>query len=1516
MVFLHQVSSSRKRPLSSVIPETPPKTSKSTTTTTTATATATIKDGKREKEKEKEKDREENVCEEKMISVLADAGCTLFNHPSSTPSLPPDTHKFRRHLNHLFTSSSSSSNPFLLSDFLTGFNSYIRNPKNLRRILISAPRESLLRLLLLVPSLQLHLQLMLLEKFPEYYFDVDMSNPNQSLEDDFARLILNHFRWLDFLVDPKAFSDKLLEVLSICPIHLKKEIIGSLPEIIGDQNNDSVVSSLQHMLEEDSELIVPVLDSLSNLNLDDQLQEQAITIALSCIRTVDGEHMPYLIRFLMLSATSVNARRIISQIRDQLKFIGGSDSHTARGKKLKGKSRVDNSEALVLEALRSSLRFKNILCQEILKELKCIVKAQDHKVVDVWLLMLIYTNGGLLQKSVEKIIKKKIIEGCFRESLFDQCIHGHGELVQEYFSSFLSVCEYLLACKEHKAREFGIHLYMSMFDEFTDTYSRQEVLSALVAHIGSGINYEVSSALETMVLLASKYSQELISLSSYINGSILDYLEGFNIDNLHKVYEVFSHLALSARCNTDSVASSIANELFMIIRKQVSNPDLKYKKMGLIGTLKIVSCLGDTKNAGCLSSSQRTNCEESLELLKMSLDSCKLLPQPLILFYDELIALLESTSLQPVITEWIGKHVGEFESMFLSDLEGGKLLSKDSYCDLEGELWMNLDGDLSPICMNILPLVSSSSRSSSPLQILPAYFRLLSAVERMTNQGSLGGIDALLGCPLHLPCPKYFVRPVWSSLTGKQKQAICLSLYYATNWIRELLNAFCTQVTGRVDCISQSTREEIIVKLWKRLRNLVFVESLLNTSLKLYPLSLPELHLLLEHYGSSNLRKPNCLGNKDKKSEKKRISENTQSTSSGKKKKLKSSTSSLTSDTTQKLRQPTILDVLRKAGVAISQEVPNEGSSDRSYKGVTSQSEEHRSNDSNEPGIVEISAVSIVLEAQRSKCRPLLVDCLSILTFPKIQDSCCSDSAAELPLHLYLLRDLHHKLDDLSPQSKQFPPGCLRAPPGFSKMTANEFLNKIRPLFPSLKKHFDSAICVLKEGDEICEEHWKIQSASAGNPDIPGLVVSKSAVAGSVFSEVLVCFGKMIKLPDIQMDIPLLSDLLEAFQSITIPESLFSCIEPIPSPGNIDYMYCGAYSFLEGVLDIACSFSLPLASEVIATLESVVNSAQSLLDKLVEANNKSIHSGLVQKVLPTLRSRIGTSAQKLLMQNWDSENPQNVLKSKGDIIQKILHIYLENSDSTADLLEELACSILPQVPSCKTQSTEEAVYGFPILCSTTFVAWYRVLYEENLAILNKLVKETAVIEKCAADVRVETVKQFLIKLRQSVNVVVSLVNMCKTHDKVNVHAMTVKYGGKFVDSFLKVFDFLEAHFQVQGDIIIQLVKELQKATRTIQTLCSEAKGSRRTMITTKIPATKRSMERFLFRVKALLHNTSSGCTFWMGNLKHKDLFGQVVSSQVYANGDDDIDKEAEDHMDEAVDDQAVNNGSQEDGETE
>jgi fanconi anemia group D2 protein len=84
-----------------------------------------------------------------------------------------------------------------------------------------------------------------------------------------------------------------------------------------------------------------------------------VTVAISCIRTIAADQMPHLLRFLLLSATADNAGRIISQIREQLKFVGSVDPRAARSKKLKGKA-SSSTDGAILDTLRSGLRFNNV----------------------------------------------------------------------------------------------------------------------------------------------------------------------------------------------------------------------------------------------------------------------------------------------------------------------------------------------------------------------------------------------------------------------------------------------------------------------------------------------------------------------------------------------------------------------------------------------------------------------------------------------------------------------------------------------------------------------------------------------------------------------------------------------------------------------------------------------------------------------------------------------------------------------------------------------------------------------------------------------------------------------------------------------------------------------------------------------------------------------------------------------------------------------------------------------------
>ncbi|KAE8685890.1 putative UDP-glucosyl transferase 71C4 [Hibiscus syriacus] len=664
---------------------------------------------------------------------------------------------------------------------------------------------------------------------------------------------------------------------------------------------------------------------------------------------------------------------------------------------------------------------------------------------------------------------------------------------------------------------------------------------------------------------------------------------------------------------------------------------------------------------------------------------------------------------------------------------------------------------------------------------------------------------------------------------------------------------------------------------------------------------LPQLHLQMEHCGSTLINQPTYVGTKEKKNGPKVTLE---CTSPNKRKNKKISKTS-TTGAEGKLRQVTLLDVLKKAGAVTSQEDPDEVSSKDM---ATSASMDHHLHAFNESVLIEVSPVSQDLESQKFRFRPLLLECFSIFTFSKDHDSCCSDPVSELPLFLYLIHDLHHKLDYFAAAGKQCSSRSMTTA-AVTRMTLNEFLSKIRPLFPSLKRNLDSSFCILKEGGETCQEHWNFQSTAAGNPDLTSVVPSKSSISTMLFKEILSSFSKMLNLSEVQRNKSVLSDLLEAFQPNKALDTGSLDIQPCPSSGTIEYSCFGACSFVESILD----------AEALFTLESVVTSIQKVMDKLDgDDNNKK--SGYSQ-ILYLLHGRLRSSAMKLLKHNWDSKNLENGWKNKGEMVQKILRAYLEYSESTSDLLDELACSILPQVSF--TAMADDEDYGFPTLCSATFLSWYRVLFEVNLTVLDKLVKEVVCLEKVRSGVQPENVHSLLIRMQKNVNVVVALVSMCRTHDKlISCLCLEVEeswkrlgfsrvkakgqiiytgsiYGGwspcmPWQSSIVgnSLIPSLKVHFQTHNEVILLLVKELQKATRTIQTLCSEAKGLKQTAITGKIPATKRSLERFLFRVKALLHSTSNGCTFWMGNLKHKDLRGHVVSSQAYV--DDEIDNRDED----------------------
>lgn len=101
----------------------------------------------------------------------------------------------------------------------------------------------------------------------------------------------------------------------------------------------------------------------------------------------------------------------------------------------------------------------------------------------------------------------------------------------------------------------------------------------------------------------------------------------------------------------------------------------------------------------------------------------------------------------------------------------------------------------------------------------------------------------------------------------------------------------------------------------------------------------------------------------------------------------------------------------------------------------------------------------------------------------------------QLPTYLYLLRDLHNKLDNLNPSIKPFlSTSKAKYTPTHCHKSTQDFLDKIQPLFLVLRKHLDGAVSMIKDESESCLDDWSSHSSSAGNPDILYVVVSKSSI--------------------------------------------------------------------------------------------------------------------------------------------------------------------------------------------------------------------------------------------------------------------------------------------------------------------------------------------------------------------------------------------------------------------------------------
>ena len=222
-------------------------------------------------------------------------------------------------------------------------------------------QESVVRLLLSIEKLQPKIVTILLETMPE--FMEDSLRDNNLTKEEFQQipgLILNQLKWLDCIVDGKELCSKLLEILTIAPVELQRNIITSLPEILDDGAHRTVALHLKELLKTDLQLTSAIIDCFTNLHLSDDISTDILTVALQRVDSADFADLPSLLSFILQSAATLDIESVILQLREKLTlpstFVAPLISSTPRSRCTRGIQ--SGNEFMVFDSLRSLICFQ------------------------------------------------------------------------------------------------------------------------------------------------------------------------------------------------------------------------------------------------------------------------------------------------------------------------------------------------------------------------------------------------------------------------------------------------------------------------------------------------------------------------------------------------------------------------------------------------------------------------------------------------------------------------------------------------------------------------------------------------------------------------------------------------------------------------------------------------------------------------------------------------------------------------------------------------------------------------------------------------------------------------------------------------------------------------------------------------------------------------------------------------------------------------------------------------------
>ncbi|XRB01327.1 fanconi anemia group D2 protein [Pycnococcus provasolii] len=1094
----------------------------------------------------------------------------------------------------------------------------------------------------------------------------------------------------------------------------------------------------------------------------------------------------------------------------------------------------------------------------------------------------------------------------------------------------------------------------------------------------------------------------------------------------------------------DSIASKLENELRMVVRKQLSHVEPSIQHLGRIGSVALLCALASTRAvddsfpraqsaARLLQWSRREVYRQGACAYGLWLDELA----------DEVIARTgkratrEAPALAPdVVEKVLTTCQQDLEDLFLEDLDsttgllvgpgaataedeprmvltqltqGGAAAAAAAHAAAasgisrlprvsssrstapagrSGSAWLNLDGSRSPIALRIWPSVLAVTPNGQPaaqagsLAFLAPLLRLLASCHASANT-SLEEIDALLGCPLHLPTTADVHASLgvgaplglgveWAPLA----RALCVALQAAIGWERELIGAFlgqfpklakrapaCVTAAGNeVLDLSEYNVHSVRFKVLHRLRSVYQLELLLDeVHHKLVQATreadetgdVPPSSMLvaMARHARTTGTKPSASGIGSTKLGAKR-GRPTSATRRGKKAAANAppptpgittpgpSAASTDSAARRRRRRPVISDdeETEDEDAHESDDGGSDGDDGGNAFGTASASEPVRPVSEVQPWCIREWPDSVF------EVLKLLPPSSTGIKMAENLEFCSCNSTLALipslrPVLLALLRRIDPMTKRRNPFSKPTDAGSMADfGMGPAEASAHALALAARYL-PSLRRVMD--LCVKGLVEEQSCESMHSEPGRGGGSDCDGGVSHASLLSTHSHRPITgdprelvtsACLSPHCVVHTCDVQRASRSSLLLALKCLCIcaarcrrdaasgtPLSSSTLIAAFSkafagdeansesSPWEASFSYLSKLANLSAVsddLDVRM-----LACTALADILALSGSSEKLSSSLSSAASGVLTCGAL-KASPNLNQSCGSLF-------WNYAQPSGVsgggsvwAKGRQKEVALLLDAYFVSGSSEevcTTKLEHVVTKLLPSFDGTKVSA------DMPSLQAGTLLVWVKGAFKHLLSAYGSSVAKASDVVSAAqldmasddavaspdAMAALQQYTHYATLLHDLVTVVRDLARQ-GVRGKTALVSECMSSCLKYVQLTGKLCDSLQKHASLsdaQCSGVFRCASKVQKSTRLLQIFCAEGKRWQDRQLLKMIPRLRAALESLLYRFKMVFAHRPEYANSWqIGKLKHKDLDGHQVSSQLVAPAGalDDYDDDVED----------------------